>query len=241
MENIKLARDFLQGSVWKAGMTADNGEKEPLELPIKEGTKQIILPEPDMLADQDVNFLEMVELRTSVRKYSEKPLNLKELSYLLWCTQGVKMVKPKSTRRTVPSAGAKHPFETYLLVNNVEGLVPGVYRFLALEHSLIKVNVDKDKTIASFTTHVFVEKSAVTFVWSAVIKRTTNHYGLRGYRYAFLDAGHVCQNLYLAGYSIDCGVCALGSFDDNIINRLFGFKADEQFVIYGASVGKKVE
>ena len=60
------------------------------------------------------------------------------LSYLLWCTQGVKEVfQGNATLRNVPSAGARHAFETYLLINNVDGITPGLYRFLALEHSLI--------------------------------------------------------------------------------------------------------
>jgi len=64
-------------------------------------------------------------------------------------------------------------------------------------------------------------------------------YGERGYRYLFLDAGHVCQNLYLASENIDCGTCAIGAFHDDELNKLLNINGKDQFVIYAATVGKK--
>jgi SagB-type dehydrogenase family enzyme len=64
-------------------------------------------------------------------------------------------------------------------------------------------------------------------------------YGERGYRYMHLDAGHVCQNLYLSAESIDCGVCAIAAFQDEEINSVLGIDGEEEFVIYVATVGKK--
>jgi SagB-type dehydrogenase family enzyme len=54
-----------------------------------------------------------------------------------------------------------------------------------------------------------------------------------------LDAGHVCQNLYLSAESIDCGVCAIAAFQDEEINSVLGIDGEEEFVIYVATVGKK--
>jgi SagB-type dehydrogenase family enzyme len=64
-------------------------------------------------------------------------------------------------------------------------------------------------------------------------------YGERGYRYLYLDAGHVCQNLYLAAESINCGVCAIAAFSDDDMNSLLKIDGVEQYVIYLATVGKK--
>ena len=214
----------------------------PPEKPVAPGTKGIPLPEPELLADHEVSFLEMVELRASVRSYKDTPLTLKELSYLLWCTQGVKMPAPKGgSMRTVPSAGARHAFETYLYIQRVEGLAPGFYRYLAFEHMLLPLHLDDAagaSFVAAFRAKGAVEQSAVTFVWAANIARLTYIFGKRAYRYAFLDAGHVAQNLYLASWTLGAGCCAMGAFDDEAVDDVLGLDGKEEFAVYGATVGK---
>ena len=84
-----------------------------------------------------------------------------------------------------------------------------------------------------------LKKGAVTFIWVAASDRMTWRYCERGYRYILLDAGHVCQNLYLSAESIGCGVCAVGAYDDDIINKLLGLDGRSEFVIYIAAAGKK--
>ena len=179
-----------------------------------------------------------------MRDYAPDSLTLQELSYLLWCTQGVSQAADRRhTLRTVPSAGARHAFETVLLVNRVEGLAPGLYRFLALDHAL--QNVPGSEEIAPFVAQAclgqpMLEKCAAAFIWTAVTERITWRYSQRGYRYLHLDAGHVCQNLYLAAESVQCGVCAIAAYDDEELNALLGLDGEEQFVIYLATVGRKM-
>ncbi len=209
-----------------------------------EPAKQVIdLPCPDVWNVDTVTITEAIVNRKSLRNYADSPLSIPELSYLLWCTQGVKEVIPgTATFRTVPSAGARHAFETYLLVNNVTGLTAGLYRFLAVEHKLAELKTDSN--IADVITEgclgqKMVTGGAVTFIWTAVPYRMTWRYGERGYRYIHLDAGHVCQNLYLTAEAIGCGVCAIAAFDDVEMNRALSLDGVEQFVIYIAAVGKK--
>ena len=84
-----------------------------------------------------VDLTDAINSRVSVRAYSDEPLSIDELSYVLWCTQGVKEVtKRPATQRTVPSAGARHCFESYVLINRVEGLASGLYRYMAIDHKL---------------------------------------------------------------------------------------------------------
>ena len=215
----------------------------PLELPPLPGQALLDLPDPDSLQIPPVDLLKAIEQRRSVRIYSEEPITLEELSFLLWCTQGVKKVTSRPvTLRTVPSAGARHAFETFLLVNRVEGLAPGVYRFLAIEHKLALVTSDpemNERLTAACLQQKQVAHSAVTFIWVAVVPRMYWRYGERGYRYLLLDAGHVCQNLYLAAEAIRCGACAIDAFEDVPVNTLLGLDGEDQFAIYLASVGKK--
>lgn len=209
-----------------------------------DGAKTIIdLPMPEEIPPITIDFMAVVELRTSVRDYQNMPISLLELSYLLWCTQGVKQVLGnKATLRTVPSAGARHALETYLLIHNVEGVKPGLYRFLALEHKLIEVNLSENisgEIIKACLDQSFIGKSAVTFLWAAQANRMTWRYGERGYRYLHLDAGHVCQNLYLSAQVVGCGVCAIAAFDDEYMNTIIGLDGEEQFVVYVATLGKR--
>ncbi|MFZ3070441.1 MAG: SagB/ThcOx family dehydrogenase [Anaerolineaceae bacterium] len=208
-------------------------------------TQIIPLPDPARINLGSSDLRSVIENRRSVRRYDQEAfLSLDELSYLLWLTQGVKKVSEKTglTLRTVPSAGARHPFETYLAINRVESLVPGIYHFVAHLHALEAFQqgndiIDKLNEAAQNQSQVIT--SAVTFIWTAIPYRTSWRYGSRGYRYLYLDAGHVCQNLHLAAESIGYGVCAIGAFNDEKVDALLGFDGKEQFSIYLASCGKK--
>jgi SagB-type dehydrogenase family enzyme len=215
----------------------------PLQLEYDRSQPIIELPPAsDVVVDQ-VDLRHAIEVRRSVRHYLEHPIKPAELSFLLWCTQGVKSVIDRPvTLRTVPSAGARHAFETYLMLNNVQGLTPGLYRYLALEHQLLQVDLNPamaDLAVEACWHQQFVKTSAVTFIWSAVVYRMAWRYGERGYRYLHLDAGHVCQNLYLAAEAVGCGACAIAAFNDQAMNDLLRLDGDQQFVIYLATVGKK--
>ena len=215
----------------------------PLELPVETDIAAIELPDPHGFSPVNDSLTHAISQRTSVRSYTDDPLSLDELSFLLWMSQGVKKVMAgKATFRTVPSAGARHAFETYLLVNTVTTLNPGLYRYCASKHMLYQLaapdSISADITAACWNQD-FVAKSAVTFIWSAVPYRMTWRYSDRGYRYLHLDAGHVCQNLYLAAESINCGVCAIAAFHDQTMNALLHLDGDTQFVIYCAAAGRK--
>lgn len=214
-----------------------------LELPYDGEGRIIRLPNPDSLAVPDLDLWTAINIRTTVREYTSTPLTLDELSFLLWVTQGIKgIVNGEYTFRTVPSAGARHAIETNLMLNRVEGVTPGLYRYLARDHQLLEISTDPDlfdKVTEACYGQPFIRTSAATFLWTAVVYRMTWRYGERGYRYLHLDAGHICQNLYLAAEAIEAGVCAIGAFDDDRINRLLGLDGAELSVIYAATIGKR--
>lgn len=222
----------------------DSGVPQPpLQLEDSRLSPPIVLPDPQGLLFGHVDLRQVIENRATLRKYTLEPLSLEELSYLLWCTQGVKSVTARpATQRTVPSAGARHAFETILLVNHVAGLQAGLYRFLAIEHQLTVFDRSPElveRVILASRNERQLRACAATFFWVAVLPRMRWRYGERSYRYLHLDAGHVCQNLYLAAESIGCGVCAIGAYDDDEMNRAFQLDGEDQFVIYAASLGKR--
>jgi SagB-type dehydrogenase family enzyme len=243
---MSIGRQFMletQYSFMPPSAQSQGEPQPPLELPYDSSQRTIELPPPDALALKPVDLREIIGQRRTVRNYAAEPLSIAELSHLLWCTQGVQDVRGSyATVRTVPSAGARHAFETYLLVNAVDDVEHGVYRYLASAHQLIRLPLGEELTrriTQGCLNQEQVARSAVTFMWVAVVERMHWRYGERGYRYMLLDAGHVCQNLYLAAQVIGCGVCAIAAYDDVALNRELELDGEEMFVIYVASLGKK--
>ena len=241
--------EFMRNTCYDRQPPSDQSKglsSPPLEMEYDSTKTLIPLVEPENMNLEEISLRKCIEQRESIRKYSDKPLNLTELSWLLWTTQGIKKDLTRQVRtvtlRNVPSAGARHAFETFLLVNRVESLEPGVYRYIASTHNLVQVIKNEsiaDKITKAAYNQSMVKKCAVTFIWVADVYRMTYRYGERGYRYLHLDAGHVGQNLYLAGESIDSGVCAIAAYHDLELNKLLGLDGKNQFVIYLATVGKK--
>jgi SagB-type dehydrogenase family enzyme len=130
--------------------------------------------------------------------------------------------------------------ETYLLVNNVETLEKGIYHFrphyFDLEF-LREGDISGDLARAALGQSMVVG-SQVTFIWSAVIERSKWKYRERAYRYIYLDAGHIAQNLYLAGEALGLSVCAIAAFFDDEVNRLVGLDGVKETTIYLATVGR---
>ena len=245
--NSGIGRQFMEKTQYRHMGPSDQQQglpQPPLEITPPQGTREAVdLPKPATMKLGEMSLKQVIETRRSLRRYADTPLLLEELSYLLWCTQGVREITSgKATFRTVPSAGARHPFETVLLVNRVDGLEPGLYWFVASEHRLLKLEAEPgfaDRIAEAAYNQKFILKSAATFIWIADAVRTTWRYGQRGYRYMHLDAGHVCQNLYLAAESIGAGACAIGAFTDETMNELLGLDGVNQFVIYMGVVGKR--
>lgn len=214
-----------------------------LEKPYPNDGVLIELMSPDDTNLGNISLAKVIRQRESRRKYTSEPLSLEELSFLLWATQGLKSVDQNKvwTRRTVPSGGSRHPFETYLIVNRVEGLEPGVYRYLPIEHKLLLVNNKKrlpHQVSEACYEQTFVGESAVVFVWAAIPYRTEWRYSVIAYKDILVEAGHVCQNLYLACEAIGAGTCAILAYDQKAMDNLIGVDGTNEITVYLAPVGK---
>jgi len=217
--------------------------RPPIQKPWPKDAKLFALVEPAEFKIGKTPFIEAINNRRSHRDYIQKPFNLEELSFLLWSTQGVRKITGDgaTTFRTVPSAGARHPFETYLFINRVSHLTRGLYRYISTEHKLCflysRENLAEDFVLACYGQE-FVKNSAVIFVWSVVPYRTEWRYAMVSYKSILLDAGHVCQNLYLACTSINAGTCAIGSYHQDRMDAILGIDGKEEFTIYLSPAGK---
>lgn len=250
MNKINELRDFMR-SPFNLNDDSDDYElsdqekklpQPPLEKPYANDLNQIKLPEVTNDILQTSNVLDIINARQSWRSYSEETLSLPELSFLLWCSQGVKKVTANNyaTLRTVPSGGARHPFETYLVVNNVDSLKKGIYRYLALSHSLILIKEGdfSHETASAALNQTFLCSSAVVFLWTCLPYRGEWRYLHAAHKVMLLDAGHVCQNLYLACGAINCGTCGIAAYDQASMDKLLDIDGNEEFTVYLAPVGK---
>jgi len=247
MESIEGNRKIIKADLWEEW---DNLEKDqekkipppPAQKPYPEEAELIDLVPPADLTVGRMPLIEAIKRRRSHRQFTTDPLTLEELSFLLWATQGVSrnIRDGKRVLRTVPSAGARHPFETYLLVNRVSGLQPGLYRYLSMEHKLCLQNADESlkESVHEATYEQYVLGSAVVFIWTVIPYRSEWRYSLLAHKAIAQDSGHVCQNLYLACESIGAGTCALGAFNQTKMDAILGVDGDEEFTFYVAPVGR---
>ncbi|MBN2169033.1 MAG: SagB/ThcOx family dehydrogenase, partial [Actinobacteria bacterium] len=147
--------------------------------------------------------------RKSTRDFAAKPINSNQISYLLWASAGIQRVERGHEFRMVPSAGALYPIETYVVINNSFDVPSGLYHYSVKKHLLEELkrgDLGVELASAALDQDVCVTAAAV-FIWSGVFFRSKWKYGERAYRYTYLDAGHVAENLYLAAVSKGLGAC----------------------------------
>jgi SagB-type dehydrogenase family enzyme len=204
----------------------------------QEPVRRCELPEPHFA--EGFGLWDVLRRRRSERNYyAALRLPLDVLSVLLWATQGITAGTSSYQLRTAPSAGGLYPIETYLMARAVEGLDQGFYHFRPHTFDLEFIRSgDFGNALAEATLgQEMIAEAQVTFLWTAVVERSRWKYRQRAYRYIYLDAGHIAQNLYLAGTALDLGVCAVGAFFDDRVNELIGVDGAEETVLYMASVG----
>jgi len=215
----------------------------PIEKPYSPSAERIDLIPPDEFQRlPSVDLLFAIRNRQSRRRFIDAPLTLDELSFLLWATQGIQQqLGAGHALRTVPSAGARHALETYLCALNVKGLDRGFYRYLPLEHQLLVEYRDEraaQKIVLAAFKQNWMSSAATIFIWSAIPYRMEWRYGLAAHKVILLDAGHVCQNLYLACEATNAGTCAVAAYDQELVDQLLRIDGKDEFAIYLAAVGK---
>ena len=245
MDATRLHRQFLKNDNWEEWDSiwrdqAVGFPPPPLQQPIPPDAPQFDLVAPEELSIGTMPLIEAISRRRSERDFGPGSLTLEELSFLLWATQGFKMAASDGSwsLRSVPSAGGRHPFETYLVVKRVDGLSPGLYRYLAVQHKLCRL-ATLEQVAARIPDISWLEPDeALLFLWTVVPYRTEWRYGVLSHKMIAMEAGHICQNLYLAAVSVGAGACAVGAFPQADIDQLLGVNGEEEFAVYLARVGR---
>ena len=187
----------------------------------------INLPPPNK--DGKMSLEKAITVRRSRRKFSPQPLTLEQISQLCWAAQGQ---EHSSRYRTAPSAGATYPLELFIISSE------GLFHYVPAEHTLRKISGQdlRTKLATAAWGQDFIEAAPVTLVLAAEYSRTTNHYGKRGIRYVYMEAGHAAQNVHLQAESLGLGSVAVGAFDDNSVSEVLTLPQNLE-PVYMVSVG----
>ena len=198
--------------------------------------KKFKLPKP---VYEGLSLEEALRARRSIRGYSDKLASLNVLSQLLFAAQGITGQDGDLMLRTAPSAGALYPIEIYIVVNNVAGLERGIYHYAVTDHSLELVQKGdfRKKITGCALDQEMAGESDVTFILTAIFRRVTWKYEERGYRYAYIEAGHIGQNIALQSASLGLGAVGIGAFYDDDINQLIGIDGKSEATLYLYAVG----
>lgn len=205
------------------------------------GAPRIALPGRDFVVEMPLG--DALLKRRSIRETAIRPLPLEALGRLLHTSYGVRghqrIAGEWAAERAAPSAGGRYPLELYVATQQVEGLGDGIYHYDALAHELeLRRAGLAQPAIAELTLGQDVSRNAnVVVVVTAVRDRTMWKYGQRGYRYLFLDAGHVGQNFYLVATAMGLGPTAIGGFLDAEMNALLRLPGDEE-AVYVLCIGQ---
>jgi len=209
---------------------------------IYKNVEVVQLPEPDF--PESHSYYSLLLRRQSLRAYSNEPLTLQEISYLLWASTGVQRIERRFGMpfgfRTAPSAGGIYPTETYLAVKNVTGLDPGIYHYNVEKHHLefIKKGDFHEQLKSACQNQNWVLHAPVIFLWTAIFRRTTVNYTQRGYRYVYLDTAHIGAQCAFAALDLKMGSVPIAAFYDDEINAILGADGKKESILYLTLVGR---
>ena len=183
---------------------------------------------------------DVLTLRRSARRFQDSPMQQAELSQLLWAAQGITQARQGFGLRTAPSAGALFPVETYVVIHTVEGVEPGVYHYAVDTHELDQLRTGdfRAEIARAALDQDMAQWANVVLVWTAIFGRSKWKYRQRAYRYVYLDAGHIAQNIALAAVALGLGSCQIAALYDDEANALLDVDGTEESTIYMTVVGR---
>jgi len=215
----------------------------PLSHPIK--GEVITLPAFDNVLTAP-DYMQLLDTRRSLRNYADIPMTQAQLAFMLWSTQGVQGKRGVSTIRTVPSGGARHPFEAYIAVQSVEGLEPGLYRYLPMENigeKTVKIEglgpIDnyKEKITAMLAGQAWAAKAPIVLFYTCVPYRAEWRYVHAAHRVVLIDLGHLGQNAMLSAVALGLGSCCMAAYNQQLCDETLGLDGLGEYTVYAVSVG----
>lgn len=244
----KLFRDFLKipkDSVWKRFYRETsyiNLKKQPNNNTLVKSWKNIRYKEYGqaihipLSSETTKNALsKLLQRKRSQREFHNYPISIKDLSAILPLAGGI----TNNNHRSYPSAGSLYPLEIYPIILHARDMPGGIYHYNVIKNSLeFLKNGDFSNHLSDITTQEWLKSASVVFVLTAIIEKLEEKYKQRSSRFVLLEAGHLCQNIYLQAQNNGFGCCSIGGFVDNSISGLLGLEENKEYPIYLVAIGK---
>jgi len=197
------------------------------------------------------SYADLLDSRRSVRSYDQTPMTQAQLAFMLWSVNGIQNIRNDvATFRPVPSGGARHPFETYITVQNVEGLTPGLYHYLPSENigeKLVTIEriadiPDYEKTITDMVVgQAWAAKAPVVLFYTCIPYKAEWRYFELAHRVVLIDLGHVGQNAMLSAAALGLGSCCMAAYNQKVCDEVIGVDGLEEYTVYAVSVGTQAK
>jgi len=231
---------FHEGTKYQRGRLGGGGldwERKPAPYKSYPDSPLIELPTPG--TGSGMPLWEAIDRRRSRRRFRNETLSPEHLSRLLWAAQGITAQNRGGLFRSAPSAGALYPVETYVVVHDVDTIDSGVYHYAVRTHALEQIQTGdfRDAAARGALDQPMAASGNIVFIWTAIFERAKWKYRQRAYRYIYLDAGHIAENLALAAVSLNLGSCQIAALYDEEVNSLLGIDGENESTLYMSVVG----
>jgi SagB-type dehydrogenase family enzyme len=182
-------------------------------------------------------FQEIILKRRSARSFSGAALTKDELAVVL-ATAFRETLGTSFERRLY---FAPELLSTYVVVSAVDGIPPGVYRYLPATQELLEIRRGqfRQQVWHFCLTQELGRDASATVIQTADTDEALAAFGDRAYRYLHLDAGHIGQTMNLAAVALGRGVSGIGGYFDDEINGLLELPF-RKIVVYVTTLGVPV-
>lgn len=246
---FSISELYHENSKWRLGIT------ESIPKMVNEKTQQKMaeafktypevdsIPLPRKFQTENESLENAIYRRRSIRDFSSQQIEQETLARLLFFANGVTTVTRFGSIyqpfRAAPSAGALYPIEIYPIIFRVENVTAGLYHYNVRTHviELLKSGDYSHECYSMLLDQEFVKHCSVLFALTAIFPRTRIKYGERGYRFVLLDAGHICQNIYLLATNLGLGAVSVGGFLDDELNEFLQIDGVNEAAVYLVAVG----
>jgi len=179
--------------------------------------------------------------RVTCRNYDPaRAVSQADFAAIMYRTFGARVVSDYAPgvqllKKGVPSAGGLHATEAYALVQNVEGVAPGLYHYHPIAHALEPLRSLEPEAATALAKRFVAAQAyyAQAHVMIALVSRFPRNFWkyrnhAKAYRAVVLDAGHLSQMLYLAATEVNLGAFITAAVNEVEIEQAFGLEPMEE-------------
>ena len=219
----------------ESGMTTALGIRNTLGAPPAECRERVSAAERVMLSrGQNDAFESLLARRASCRNFDAgRRLSGQLFARMLqrvFSAQAQVRVGPDTVflKKTSPSSGGLHPTEAYLIVQNVEGVAPGLYHYHPVDHALEplpppELPLDGFARLALAGQHWFADAPVLVVLTPRFARSFWKYrHHAKAYRALILDSGHLSQTLYLSATELGLGAFVTSAINEVDIEEAFG-------------------